>query len=108
MADITNPEAVRFVNEVIRPLAEAFEALDANAQIAKDRYTSTFAPLVSGNAGTDAVDDGRTAEGVSRLTLADVQNFATQVNTFVAQMDQSGVRDVIRKPGVRLVKASIT
>lgn len=108
MADITDPQAVRFVDEIIRPLAEAFEALDANAQIAKDRYTSEFAPLVSGNTGTDAIDDGRAAEGVSRLTLADIQNFATQVNAFVAQMDNAGVRDVIRKPGVRRIKASIS
>lgn len=108
MANITNAQAVRFVNEVIRPLAEAFKALDANAQIAKNDYIGTFLPLVFGHLDTDLIDDGREAEGVSRLTLGDVKACAAEINTYVTQMEQAGVRDIISKPAVRRIIASIT
>lgn len=108
MAQITDAQAIRFVNEVIRPMAEAVEALDANVQIAADRYVAEFAPLVSGNVAADTIEDGRAAEGVSRMTLGDVQNFATQMAALRTLFDQVGVRDVIRKPGVRRIIASIS
>lgn len=107
MAQITDEVAIRFINEHIRPLAERIEAVDSYMQIVKARYTSIFSPVVSGNVAADTIEDGRQAEGVTRLTLGDIQNFATLVNNLLTQLETVGVRDVMRKPGVRKVDVNI-
>lgn len=107
MAQITDQEVIRFNNEYIRPLAEYLEALDATMQIVKDRYLAQIAPLVSGNASGDTIEDGRASEGVSRMTLGDIQGFASLVNSLLGVFDTAGVRDTMRKPGVRKVRAVI-
>lgn len=100
MAAITNAEAIRFVNEQIRPMAERLRDLNALLDDTQARWfgggISSFFSL-----GTDTVDDGRDSQGVSRLTAQDVTNLMTQIGTIVAQFDGAGVMDVINKPTVR-------
>jgi hypothetical protein len=71
-----------------------------------DRWFAQISPLVSGGAAEDEIADGREAEGVSRLTLGDVQNTMALVQTLVTAFDQTGRRDVIRKPTVRPLRLS--
>ncbi len=77
MAAISNPEAVRFVNEVVRPLCEA--ARDLKVKI--DAAAALWAAGMSAHFATDAdtVNDGRESEGVSRLTAAHVKAAAAQL-----------------------------
>jgi len=77
MAAITNPQYIKFVNEAVRPLAELLRKLDVVNEDAKDTYFAQISALVSGNVAGDAIDDGRDAEGISRLTKGDVDNFIT-------------------------------
>lgn len=101
MAAITDPQYIRFVNEVIRPMAELLRRLDVVNEDGKDTYFAQIAGLVSGNVADDTVEDGREAEGISRLTKGDIDNFITQMGTISTFFSNAGVRDVIRKPTVR-------
>ncbi len=101
MAVMNDPETIRFVNERLRPLAEKLHALDVEMQDTNAAYVLLQANL--GNA-EDSVEDGREAQGVSRLTVGDLQNFISQVRAIVSVFDGTGVRDVIRKPTVRKLK----
>ena len=100
MADITNPEAIAFCNEYIRPLAEQVRALKARIDAAGTRWFSGVNTTV-GASSADQIADGREAEGVSRLTAADVTNLMSQLLTIQAQLEQGGVAGVIEKPCVR-------
>jgi len=105
MPEITDAEAIRFVNEKIRPMAEKLRALDA---LIDDLRTSWFGGGLSAHfaTGADTVADGREAEGVSRLTAQDVTNLMTQAGTIATQFDGGGVMDVITKPCVRALQAT--
>ena len=100
MADITNPEAIAFCNEYIRPLAEQVRALKARIDAAGTRWFSGVNVAV-GTSSADQIADGREAEGVSRLTAADVTNLMSQLLTIQAQLEQSGVAGIVEKPCVR-------
>ena len=100
MADITNPEAIQWTNEVVRPLAELMRSLDYRIQSA----LTTWYASISSNVPVDAeaiLQDGRAAEGVSRLTGNDINLFVAQLAAYKTAMDVAGVRNVISKPTVR-------
>lgn len=105
MADITDPQAIRYCNEIVRPMCEMFRAVYYRDKSALNVW---FGGGVNALFPNDAspVQDGREIEGVSRLTGADVNNVMTQLVAFVTAMEQSGVLDVISKPCVRVLEVS--
>lgn len=96
---ISDPRAIRFVNEKVRPIAEQIRALKATIDVVLIEWNGQISSLVTNN--TEAVADGRDAEGVSRLSGADVTNLITALQGLQTRLDQAGVRDVISKPCVR-------
>lgn len=96
---IDNTEAIRFANKVIRPLAEKVRDLNVLCENALAVWYGGMNAVFPND--TSAVADGREAEGVSRLTGADVNSFVGQLATFAAQLDGAGVSDVVIKPCVR-------
>ena len=100
---ITDPEAIKFVNEQIRPLAESVRALKARIDATTVKW---FAGLntVIGTSADDTIEDGRDAEGVSRLTSADVVALLTQLLAIQTALNQGGVAAVVEKPCVRALK----
>ena len=104
MADITNPQVVNYCNATIRPLAERMRSLKAEA----DAALVTWFGEISSNCPNDAslIADGREAEGVSRLTGADVTNFVTQLASYQTALNASGVPGIISKPCVRTLEVS--
>lgn len=101
MADITNAEAIRFVNDNIRPMAETVR--DLKVQI-DETATLWFSGINAAfSRAADPVADGRDAEGVSRLDAADVTNLMTQLIAIQTTLDGAGVMDVVTKPTVRRV-----
>jgi len=96
---IDNAEAIRFSNEVVRPLAERVRDLNVLCENAMAVWYGGMNSDFPND--STAVDDGREAEGVSRLTGGDVNSFMGQLATFVSQMDGAGVSDVVLKPCVR-------
>lgn len=69
MAVITDPEALRFVNEQVRPLCEELRAFKARADAAKITWQAGLSAKFPNG---DTVQD-RVAEGVSVLTGLEVQ-----------------------------------
>lgn len=100
MPDITNAEAIRFVNEQVRPLAEKLRAIRAQG---KDALTEWFAGLNTtiGSKSDDAIADKREAEGVSRLTAADVTSFMAAIDSLCGLSSDAA----IEKPTVRPLRA---
>lgn len=99
MADITNPQTIRWVGEVVRPLAETLRAVNvACEQTMAEWYAGINATVPN---DTSDLADGREDEGVSRLTGADINSFLGQVAAIQAVFDVAGVVDVINKPCVR-------
>lgn len=93
---ITDPQAIRFVNEVIRPLSEQLRALRANIDSATFAWNGGISALIPNDAN-ELVDDGRENEGVSRLTGADIR----AVVAAMAGVRTAGTDAQISKPCVR-------
>jgi len=100
MANIVNPEAIRFVNEQVRPLCEEVRALNARISAMQTLWFSGLNNSFPNT--TDAVADGRDAEGASRLTGA---NINSAVGIMIAMLGASN-SEIIEKPCVRPLSAS--
>jgi hypothetical protein len=105
VSDITDPQAIRWVNEVIRPRAEQFRALRARIDADMTTWYSQISTLVPND--SSPVADGRENEGVSRLLGSDVVNLVTQMAAFQTACNVSGVADVISKPCVRNIEQTL-
>lgn len=95
MPDIVDPEAVRYVNEVVRRLAEKARGLKAEILAAQTQWYAGLNVAIPNT--TDLVADGREAEGVSRLTGADVNNAMGQLIALASAIND----EIISKPCVR-------
>lgn len=100
MAAITNPNSIAFVNTKIRPLCEDVRALVAEIAAMNIDWQSGINATFPND--TSAVSDGRDAEGVSRLTGADIQS---AVGILLAVAAASNAQ-IIAKPCVRTFNAS--
>lgn len=101
---ITDPEAIRYCNEVLHPLAEKIRALDAEMSSALITYNAGVGDVFYNNTG-EIIMDGREAEGIPRNTGNDALLMVTQMQAFKAQMDGAGVRNVISSWCVRPLEA---
>lgn len=102
---INNPEAIRYVNEVVRPLCERVRALKAEIDSARVSYDGGIGDYFFSH-GAEAVEDGRDAEGVSRLTGNDVLAFVSAVlYDLKAAIEANNGEVVIAKPCVRALEA---
>jgi len=102
MAKITDPQVITFCNEVIRPICERLHRVDLLMEAAHEEWMDKIKSLTTSNDNADLIDDRRDAEGVSRLTLADLK---AVVNVFKMLSDKIGednkTRKRLRKPTVR-------
>lgn len=97
MADITDSEAIKFVNEYIRPMCENIRYMKARG----DDFALKWAQLSSDFPNdTSPVVDSRDAEGISRLTGADINAVAAVFNALLGDIDATASA-VISKPCVR-------
>jgi hypothetical protein len=103
MADITSVEAIRFVNEVVRPSAEKIRNFKAEIDSAIVTWWAGMNTLIPNNSSPLA--DGRENDGVSRLTGADINSFMAQLLAAKTAWELSGVPQVIAKPCVRPLEA---
>ena len=97
MADITDAEAIKFVNEYIRPMCENIRYMKARGDDFALKWAQVSASFPN---DTSLVEDGRGAEGVSRLTGADINAVATVFNTLLGDIDATAT-SVIAKPCIR-------
>lgn len=104
MADITNPEAVKFSNEKLRPMCERVESLKAEIDVMMIEW---FAGLNStiGSSSDDDLIDGRDTEGVRQLTGDDITGVMSVLSSIQSTLDGAGVMARINKPTVRAFRA---
>lgn len=98
---ITDPQAIKFVNEVVRPLSEQLRALKANIDSATFAWNGGISALVP-NDVNELLNDGRQTEGVSRLTGADIRAVITILGAVRAAVTDA----TVSKPCVRPLNAS--
>ena len=94
---ITGPEEIKFVNEYIRPMCENIRYMKARGDDFAIKWTQLGSSFPN---DTSVVEDGRDAEGVSRLTGADINAVATVFNTLLGDIDATA-EAVIAKPCIR-------
>jgi hypothetical protein len=104
MADITDPEAIKFSNEEIRPICETLRKLKPEIASIRSKWFGGLNNVI-GN-GSDLLDDGRESEGVSRLTGEDITAVVSVLDTLFGTLDANGVADRIQKPCVRSFRDS--
>ena len=98
MADITDPEAIRFVNEYIRPMAEQIRYMTARGQDFALKWQDLAADFP--DLDTDILQDGRENQGVSRLNGQDINAMAQVILSLLTVMDEP-TQAVVSKPCVR-------
>lgn len=103
---ITNAGAIRFVNERIRPVAEKIRDLRAEMTDHKAVWFQGISAVVP-NSMAETLEDGREAEGVSRLTGADINNMVTRMDELLTVLDAPNAMDVVNKTVVRPLTTQI-
>lgn len=100
---ITDPEVIKYVNEQIRPLAEAVRALDAQMDAADETFRRLNGQIPNDNG--EMLEDGRENEGVSRLSGRDIRDFVTVVRSLQAVLN--GTDATVEKPTVRPLRVEL-
>lgn len=89
MADITNPEAVRFSNEKARTLADVATRYYYAAKAFANEWDATDMGTKI-PAAADLVIDGSATDGRTPITGQDVNNLKNHVDTMVADLEAAG------------------
>ena len=97
MALITDPRVIRYVNEVVRPLAERIKLLSADIAAEQAAFDQTIAPIVFTAGDNDTVDDGQPS--ANAVTKADLYAF----NNLLGAVKDAANPVVINKPCVRFL-----
>lgn len=107
MPAITDPQIVRWVNEKARPFSEQLLVLLLQSKEFVSNYDEKIVPLIAaaGHVGMDAVDDGRDAEGISRLLASDITALLSVANG-LNNLATPAVFTTVRKPTVRSIDIS--
>jgi len=95
---ITDPEAIKFVNEYIRPMCEQIRSSNAKGADFAIKWAGISGSFP--NDPTEIVEDGREASGVSRLSGADIQAVASVFDSLLGDLDITA-QAIIQKPCVR-------
>ena len=98
MAGITGSEEIKFVNDYIRPMCENLRYMCARGKDWKLKWDGGLSAGFPND--SSALEDGRDAEGISRLTGADINEVAVVFNTLLADID-AAAEAAINKPCVR-------
>lgn len=104
---MNDPQITKFLNDHVRPRAELIRALNALIEDDLNTWGSVIAPLLQ-KSGSEIIDDGRDAEGVSRLTGDDVTAFIALLTDMQGILLKLGSQDAMRKPCVRPLEIKVT
>lgn len=94
MADITNAQAVRFVNENARPLADLMESVRRTAEQFAINVVA-FEAVTSGNANGDVVIDGAATDGRPLATKQKVAELKYVAEQLVAALTLDNREDLV-------------
>lgn len=97
---IIDPQAIKFVNEQVRPLCEQARALIAKINAMQTQWFAGINTLTPNDGSL--VQDGRDADGSSRLTGAQVNSAVGNLTAMVTASNSQ----IISTPCVRSLSAS--
>lgn len=103
MPDITNPQAVRFSNEEIRPLADAY----ANLYFAAKRVAAAWSAQDIGTLipnTSDVIIDGSATDGRAAITGAKVNGLISACGALVTDLEANSnlKRDILLQIAVNV------
>jgi hypothetical protein len=105
MANITDPSAVKFCNEQIRPSADKLVQLYWFLKAVKQQYLANpaLATLIP-NDGTAVVVDGSAQDGRIQITGADAQAIITNLNSLITSLEatSNAMLNVFSKAAVNI------
>ena len=96
---ITDPQAIKFVNEYIRPMCENVRYMGARGSDFANKWDQIG--ILFPNDAAEIVEDGREGQGVSRLTGADINAVAGVFTLLLSEISGATAQAVISKPCVR-------
>ena len=102
---ITNAEAIRYSNEVIRPICEKFQWLKILTDDALRQWALIAAAVP--NDAAEGLVDGRQGEGVRQITGQDIHRVVTFPDTIATAMEDGTVPSDLLKPSVRGVDIAL-
>ena len=88
MADITNPQAVRFCNEHVRTVADFYAALYFSAKVIADIWNAQGMAALIPNT-SDPVIDGSAQDGRATITGAMVNGMAANLTALISDLEAS-------------------
>ena len=101
MADITDPEAVRFSNEKVRVAADRLaRAYYFGKEVVSEWYAVSMASKIPNT--TDVIIDGSAVDGRTTITGADVTNLITRLTELITEYeaDSNAKLNTVLKPEV--------
>src|SRR5690348_15835710 len=88
MANITDPTAIKFSNEQIRPIADRFMKLYYASKAASADWTAKGLGALFPN-DSSLVVDGSATDGRTPITGGDVNIIVSHLNTLIADLEAS-------------------
>lgn len=89
MAEITNPEAVKFCNEKVRTAADKLAQLYYTAKSVSQEWTANNLGAIIAYDNMDLVVDGSAQDGRHPISGSDVNGLMNRLNEIVADMEAS-------------------
>jgi len=100
--DITNPQAIKFVNECVRPLCEAVRDLKVKGDSAILQWEAQIQSVIPDD--SSVLQDGRASEGISILTGQDITAVMTLLHGLQTALESNPLNAaIISKPCVRQI-----
>lgn len=87
MAEITNPEAVKFCNERVRVAADKLAQLYAVAKSVEQEWTANDLATIIAFDNPDLVVDGSASDGRHPISGEDVNNLITRCSEIVTDLE---------------------
>lgn len=104
---MNDPEAIRFINEHIRPRCEMLRDLKILMEYDLEKWYDNSLNTTIPNDDQDPVEDGRASEGVSQLTCADIHTIMSRISEVLTPLQAAGAMDVVNKACVRTLSLSL-
>ena len=99
---ITDEEAIRFTNEIVRPYCEKMRNMYWEFKALTPYWIDTISAMVP-NDVNEILVDGRDTD--TELTGADITNFIIEASKYMAAIEEIGVLSIIQKPCVRAFRS---
>lgn len=87
MAEITNPEAVRFCNERVRSSADRLAQLYYEAKATYQEWTANSLGTIIAYDNADLVVDGSATDGRHPISGVDVNNLITRLSEIIIDLE---------------------